>query len=96
MLDVVYFDSQALPKSFDTTVSLQEDLEKVFLKVDTKGVHIQKEAILNIDVLKDMTHLLQERLGLTFFGFDVLLESNTNRYYIVDVNYFPSKFPIYQ
>ncbi|KAI8339740.1 hypothetical protein BC941DRAFT_469008 [Chlamydoabsidia padenii] len=28
--------------------------------------------------------------GLTFFGFDVLLESGTNDYYVVDLNYFPS------
>lgn len=30
--------------------------------------------------------------GLTLFGFDVLLESATGAYYIVDVNYFPSRF----
>ncbi|KAI8876115.1 hypothetical protein K501DRAFT_56879 [Backusella circina FSU 941] len=87
--DIVHFDSQALPKTFDTAAPLEEGLEEVFLRMDPNGVHIHKEAILDLNILKRMTDSLQERLGLTFFGFDVLIESGTQRYYIVDVNYFP-------
>ncbi|KAI7888770.1 inositol-tetrakisphosphate 1-kinase [Mucor mucedo] len=88
--DVVHFDSQMLPKSFETQVTLSDDLDKIFLRLDPEDIHIHKEAFLNNDKLQQIADSLHRQLGLTFFGFDVLLQSKTNAYYVVDVNYFPS------
>ncbi|KAG1039364.1 hypothetical protein G6F43_012518 [Rhizopus delemar] len=88
--DVVHFDSQTLPKSFETEIELSDDLDKVFLKKDPSHIHIQKEALLDYNRLQQIANSLYCQLGLTFFGFDVLLQSKTNAYYVVDVNYFPS------
>ncbi|CAO3698038.1 unnamed protein product [Rhizopus stolonifer] len=88
--DVVYFDSQTLPKSFETKAQLSDDLDKVFLKKSPGNVLIQKESLLDYNKLKRIADSLYRQLGLTFFGFDVLLQSKTNAYYVVDVNYFPS------
>ncbi|CAO3600768.1 unnamed protein product [Absidia cylindrospora] len=87
--DLIYFDSQKLPKTFDTR-SPQDCLQKIILSSDHSDIQAQKTALLDHDILKRMADELQKRLKLTFFGFDVLLESGTNDYYIVDVNYFPS------
>ncbi|KAI7899899.1 inositol-tetrakisphosphate 1-kinase [Cokeromyces recurvatus] len=88
--DVVHFDSQTLPKSFETEIELSDELDKVFLRSDPNNVHGYKESILDNNRLQKIADSLQLQLGLTFFGFDVLLESQTNHYYVVDVNYFPS------
>ncbi|KAI8344830.1 inositol 1, 3, 4-trisphosphate 5/6-kinase-domain-containing protein [Chlamydoabsidia padenii] len=80
--DMVYFDSQKLPKQFGATI--ETDLRHYIS--DT----MVKQDILNHEKLRQIGASLQGQLGLTFFGFDVLLETGTNDYYIVDVNYFPS------
>eukprot|EP00850_Spirogloea_muscicola_P020938 SM000231S07485 [mRNA] locus=s231:51331:54209:- [translate_table: standard] len=33
---------------------------------------------------------LREKLGLTFFGFDILVQVGTGVHYVVDINYFPT------
>ncbi|KAI9243691.1 inositol-tetrakisphosphate 1-kinase [Sporodiniella umbellata] len=88
--DVVHFDSQTLPKSFETTTQLSDDLDKVFLNQSPGNILTQKESSLDYKKLKQIADSLYRQLGLTFFGFDVLLQTKTNAYYVVDVNYFPS------
>ncbi|KAI8091036.1 inositol-tetrakisphosphate 1-kinase [Gilbertella persicaria] len=88
--DVVHFDSQTLPKKFETNVELSDDLDKVFLRTDPTDIHIYKESLLDGNKLQKIADSLYRQLGLTFFGFDVLLQTKTNAYYVVDVNYFPS------
>ncbi|KAI9481559.1 MAG: inositol-tetrakisphosphate 1-kinase [Benjaminiella poitrasii] len=88
--DVVHFDSQTLPKSFETEIELSDELDKIFLRSDPTNIHGYKESILDNNRLQMIADSLHHQLGLTFFGFDVLLESHTNEYYVVDVNYFPS------
>ncbi|CEP15509.1 hypothetical protein [Parasitella parasitica] len=88
--DVVHFDSQTLPKSFETKIELSHDLDKVFLRSDPTEIHLYKESLLDDSKLQKIADSLHRQLGLTFFGFDVLLQSHTNDYFVVDVNYFPS------
>ena len=38
---------------------------------------------------------ISQRLGLSLFGFDLLLHSQTQDLYIVDVNYFPVMYDMY-
>ncbi|SAM03294.1 hypothetical protein [Absidia glauca] len=87
---MVSFDSQKLPKQFDPT--LRTDSRYHVLSSDTNHMQRRKEEILDHDRLRRISSVVQDQLGLTFFGFDVLLESGTNDYYVVDVNYFPSKW----
>ncbi|GAN07410.1 inositol-tetrakisphosphate 1-kinase [Mucor ambiguus] len=88
--DVVHFDSQTLPKSFETKIELSHDLDRVFLRSDPTDIHLYKESVLDTSRLQKIADSLHRQLGLTFFGFDVLLQSHTNAYFVVDVNYFPS------
>ncbi|KAI8642091.1 inositol-tetrakisphosphate 1-kinase [Parasitella parasitica] len=94
--DVVHFDSQTLPKSFETKIELSHDLDKVFLRSDPNEIHLYKESLLDdskLQKIADCLHLFFFFfffLGLTFFGFVFFLQSQTNDYFVVDVNYFPS------
>ncbi|KAI8980978.1 inositol-tetrakisphosphate 1-kinase [Pilobolus umbonatus] len=87
--DIVYFDSQRIPKSFED-IEATEDIDRIFLRSDPGGIHGHKEALLDKGKLQAIANSLYNQLGLTFFGFDVLLQSDTNAYFVVDVNYFPS------
>jgi inositol-1,3,4-trisphosphate 5/6-kinase/inositol-tetrakisphosphate 1-kinase len=48
-------------------------------------------------VVPDMTSLkclakgLQDKLGLNLIGVDVIIENNTGRYAVIDINAFPGK-----
>ncbi|KAI8329715.1 inositol 1, 3, 4-trisphosphate 5/6-kinase-domain-containing protein [Chlamydoabsidia padenii] len=86
---VIYFDSQMLPKQFDTTTSSQT-VQPFVMTCDDNNIQAQKDALLDHELLQRIAITLQKQSGLTFFGFDVLLESGTNDYYVVDLNYFPS------
>lgn len=46
-IEVVHFDSQTLPKSFETEIELSDNLDKVFLRSDPTDIHIHKEALLD-------------------------------------------------
>lgn len=61
-VDVVHFDSQMLPKSFETNVTLSDDLDKVFLRLDPDDIHIHKEAFLNNDKLQKIADSLHRQL----------------------------------
>ncbi|KAI8146091.1 inositol-tetrakisphosphate 1-kinase, partial [Fennellomyces sp. T-0311] len=78
---LVSFDSQKLPKAFG------EQQEHV---VSDSDVQQQKERLVDHRRLRGIADRLRRELGLTFFGFDVLLASGSAAYYVVDVNYFPS------
>jgi len=41
-------------------------------------------------ILKDITKLLQNSLGLELIGFDLIVDSRSGDYLIIDVNYWPS------
>ncbi|KAI9006240.1 inositol-tetrakisphosphate 1-kinase [Phycomyces nitens] len=88
--DVFDFDSQKLPKVFGDSSKLLNGLDKVISLSDPKDIEIRKDEIIDYDRLEKITEVLRNQTGLTFFGFDVLLESKTNNHYVVDVNYFPS------
>ncbi|XP_072971545.1 inositol-tetrakisphosphate 1-kinase 6 [Typha angustifolia] len=45
---------------------------------------------LDIDLVQDAAHCLQKRLGLTIFGFDVVIQEGSGDHVIVDLNYLPS------
>ncbi|CAO3587067.1 unnamed protein product [Absidia cylindrospora] len=101
---IIEFDSQLLPKQFDDSTASQElgsstqSLPQAVLSSDATHIQAQKEALIDYDRLQQIADTLHGQLGLTFYGFDVLLESVTNNYYVVDVNYFPGfkNFPQFQ
>jgi hypothetical protein len=51
------------------------------------GTQIQKP--LDMPSLKEITSQITSKLGLSIFGYDILVHSSTNDYIIVDVNVFP-------
>lgn len=56
-----------------------EDLDKSPLKPDLSQLNALSEA-------------LRQKLGLDLFGVDVIIECDTQRYAVIDINVFPSKF----
>lgn len=61
-VDVVHFDSQTLPKSFETEIELSDDLDKVFLRSDPNDIHIHKEALLDNARLQKIADSLHRQL----------------------------------
>lgn len=45
--------------------------------------------------LNTLSEVLREKLGLDLFGVDVIIECETQRYAVIDINVFPSKLPMY-
>lgn len=62
MIDVVHFDSQTLPKSFETNVTLSDDLDKVFLVSDPSHIHKHKEALMDNNKLQKIADSLHRQL----------------------------------
>ncbi|KAI9494059.1 inositol-tetrakisphosphate 1-kinase [Zychaea mexicana] len=82
---VVTFDSQTLPKTFGSSAQQQPHV------VTDTAMQKQKVALVDHERLHGIADRLQCQLGLTMFGFDVVVESGrTDAYHVVDVNYFPS------
>lgn len=44
--------------------------------------------------LNKIVSILRQLLGLKLFGIDVIIENETNRYLIIDLNIFPGNFDV--
>jgi inositol 1,3,4-trisphosphate 5/6-kinase len=50
---------------------------------------INTDEIINPQIQK-IGHIIQDKIKLSIFGFDVIINSKNNTYLVIDVNYFPS------
>ncbi|CAI5487409.1 unnamed protein product, partial [Closterium sp. Naga37s-1] len=81
----ISFDSlKSLPMAFPSQPSEQQQLQQPPLP--PLGV----VGGFNEAVARRAADLLRSALGLTLFGFDVLVQEGTGEHVVVDVNYFPS------
>ena len=46
---------------------------------------------LDVAQLNTLSETLRQKLGLDLFGIDVIIECDTQRYAVIDINVFPSK-----
>jgi len=63
------------------------------LPVATKEEQLQtrvQDSKMNTDLVEEAAKYLKELLGLTIFGFDVVVQEGTGDHVIVDLNYLPS------
>lgn len=91
--DIIFFDSQRIPKEFKETKASGEGVpppDSFSNMMKDESEKQKKIDLINYDYIKEITKDLSERLELTLFGYDVVIDSETNQYYIVDVNYFPA------
>jgi len=90
--DVVFFDSQKIPKEFNVEDKLEEGSPppNSFGNLSPSEVIERKTKLLDENKITEITKDLSECLNLTLYGYDVIIDSVTNDYYIVDVNYFPA------
>uniref|UniRef100_A0A0E0M3H3 Inositol-tetrakisphosphate 1-kinase 6 n=1 Tax=Oryza punctata TaxID=4537 RepID=A0A0E0M3H3_ORYPU len=51
---------------------------------------VQDSKLLDINLVEEAAKLLKELLGLTIFGFDVVVQESSGDHVIVDLNYLPS------
>jgi inositol-1,3,4-trisphosphate 5/6-kinase / inositol-tetrakisphosphate 1-kinase len=62
----------------------------IFLFDSQKLKQQNKETeIVEMKRIEEITKILKKEFHLSLFGFDILIEKETNDYYIVDINYFP-------
>jgi len=97
---LLHFDSQVVPKAFEQDTQMNnhqinghnnDPIRQAFLTKDIHNMRAEKEAVFDHRKIELITQRLFEQLGLTFFGFDVLVETGpAHRHFVVDVNYFPS------
>jgi len=90
--DVVFFDSQKIPKEFKEQTSTDEGVPppNTFGNLSSSDEIEKKKLLLDENKITEITTDLSECLSLTLYGYDVIIDSKTNDYYIVDVNYFPA------
>ncbi|ORX83571.1 inositol 1, 3, 4-trisphosphate 56-kinase [Anaeromyces robustus] len=90
--DIVFFDSQKIPKEFKEQENLDSDAPPLnsFGNLSPAEVVEKKSLLLDYDKITEITNDLSDCLNLTLYGYDVIIDSETNDYYIVDVNYFPA------
>ena len=69
-----------------------QKMPKIFGIEDEKGNGMRERALENVKEadLANLAKQLRAHIGLTLFGFDLIVDVSTGRHYIVDVNYFPS------
>ncbi|RUP51682.1 inositol-tetrakisphosphate 1-kinase [Jimgerdemannia flammicorona] len=87
---------QKIPKTFtdragstSTTAAPETDQWlSAFLTTVDDAFLARKESELDRGRVEKIAKRIQKCLGLTFLGFDVIIESRTRRHYVVDVNYF--------
>ncbi|KAI9136402.1 inositol-tetrakisphosphate 1-kinase [Paraphysoderma sedebokerense] len=90
----LYFDSQTIPKSFpadlsQTTEVMSDPVAKAFLSA-TPEIRAKVERYMDMKLINDIATGIREKLGITLFGFDLIREVETGRWFVVDLNYFPS------
>ncbi|WVZ65582.1 hypothetical protein U9M48_014920 [Paspalum notatum var. saurae] len=60
------------------------------LPVATKEQQVQNSNLLDTSLVEEAAKILKGLLGLTIFGFDVVVQEGTGDHVIVDLNYLPS------
>ncbi|OZJ03305.1 hypothetical protein BZG36_02284 [Bifiguratus adelaidae] len=99
----VEFDSQDIPKQFTIAAesisphTQEGDSEPPaypwyshFMTNASNRLLKEKEKHLDKVKVNRIADAIRETLGLTFFGFDVIIRSGSNEHFVVDLNYFPS------
>jgi len=97
--DYHLFDSQRIPKFFISEADREDSLKKhrhfpedQLIEWDMKTMYDKTKSLICHDTINKIIIALKKKLGLTFFGFDLIIEEGTGNHFIIDLNYFPSKF----
>ncbi|KAI9599434.1 inositol-tetrakisphosphate 1-kinase [Syncephalis fuscata] len=85
--NMLKFDSQELPKKF---ISPSDNTHLLLILL---FILIWQQRLQSVDQerIRRIANVLSKLLSITLFGFDVIIASSNNDYYVVDVNYFPGK-----
>ncbi|KAF4657040.1 hypothetical protein FOL47_008627 [Perkinsus chesapeaki] len=71
----------AIGKKFDSQ-NMKEVVVKETPSTDSANINMEK--------VKDIAGRVDKKLGLGLFGLDIIIGSNDRKYYVVDVNYYPT------
>lgn len=69
----------------DSTTFNSQDLPKECLRTTLPSIILQQT-----NAIKDLASIIRRSTGLSLFGFDVIVQKDTNALYVIDLNYFPS------
>lgn len=64
----------------------------MYLQLDEDDPSETSHQKLDLAQLNTLSETLRQKLGLDLFGVDVIIECDTQRYAVIDINVFPSKF----
>lgn len=81
--DVVHFDSHDISKPYSTSFLIELDEE------DAKTCPVAET---DPKILDRIVKVIGAELGLFLFGIDVIIENETGRYAIIDMNLFPGLY----
>ncbi|CAH1791280.1 unnamed protein product [Owenia fusiformis] len=75
----IFFHSRDVSKSTSCSFLTKLDIED------------QNKALIKPDkmTLTKLVNKVQRKIGMCLFGIDVVIENDTGRYYVIDINYFP-------
>lgn len=63
----------------------------IYLQLDEEDTTETPHRKLDMAQLNTLSETLRQKLGLDLFGVDVIIECDTQRYAVIDINVFPSK-----
>lgn len=85
----VYFDSMTVSKRNIHNVDLH-DKNPQFMKFRTSVSERNVKTLLDEDIVKEILCRITNKIDLTLFGIDIIVEENTGNYGLIDLNYMPS------
>jgi hypothetical protein len=77
---------------FDSQKPFDDQLGSAKITNNKSETQIIEDAVMPPELfLRNVTKTLQTLLGLELIGFDLIVDSITGNYLVIDVNYWPSK-----
>lgn len=77
------------PGTQDAIIFNSQDKLPESLRMDVKSN--QKTPLMPMKLVSEITKSIKKLLGFGLFGYDVVTDVNSQKHYIIDVNYFPGK-----
>lgn len=96
--DIIYFNTLRLPKKIKGNCEdISPNLVDVFQFQNNDKIITKKIKDIDKNRIYQISLYIKKCLNISLFGFDILL-TNDNKYYIIDINYFPSfrNFPKFE
>lgn len=88
--ETVFFYSHDISKpNSSSSLTELDEVDKVNLENMMSQMRINSRLVPSNEILSKIVEIFSGKLGLTFYGIDIIIENGTSRYAIIDMNTFP-------